>query len=764
MESLAQPIADLALILFCAALMSLIFKKLKQPVVLGYIVAGFLAGPYMPYTSTIVDAESIEVWADIGVIFLLFSLGLEFSFKKLLKIGSAPIIAVITSLMSMILIGLMVAHWFGWTRMDGLYLGGMMAMSSTSIIIKAFDDLGIKQQKFTSTVFSVLILEDIIAIVMMLLFGTLGKGGSVDGGKIAFSIMSMVFYLVLWFVLGIYLIPLLLKKTKKLLNNETMLILSLALCFFMVVAASFAGFSAAFGAFVMGSILAETTEGEHIEHLTAPVKNLFGAIFFVSVGMMINPEMLVKYWVPILVITLVVLILRSIVETFAFLLGGINIKESIQCGFSLAQVGEFSFIIATLGVSLGAIEPCIYPIIVSVSVITTFTTPYMIKASAPLANRLEPLIPEKLRRESSRNEQASNTQRTNKPWMNILKESAIIMLIYTVLCITVISICDSVLYPYLQSLLSEIMPGTLNKYGTPDDWAKLSTALIAMFSLLVFIRPLLTKGLFDKRFWKLWNDKQFNRAPLVFIVIIRGLLALLIITATMDVLYHSTSAIITGVLVFGLIYWTMRSKIMRGQAHMEKVFSENLNSKETASKPKYAGDLIEKDIHLSEITLPFDSVWCGQTIKDADWGRKYNVHIASIKRKDGRLNIPSVSTMLLPNDKIQLLGSDENLKNFANCMESKENKVVFDFASGDDDLQMMRVAVPENSVLSGKKLFECGIRENFHCMIVGVDRGSDNVIKPSSDIIVSSGDIILVVGVDKDVKALQQSAMVTKPV
>ncbi len=749
MESLAQPISDLALILFCAALMSLIFKKLKQPVVLGYIVAGFLAGPYMPYTSTIVDAESIKVWADIGVIFLLFSLGLEFSFKKLLKIGSAPIIAVITSLMSMILIGLMVAHWFGWTRMDGLYLGGMMAMSSTSIIIKAFDDLGIKQQKFTSTVFSVLILEDIIAIVMMLLFGTLGKGGSVDGGKIAFSIMSMVFYLVLWFVLGIYLIPLLLKKTKKLLNNETMLILSLALCFFMVVAASFAGFSAAFGAFVMGSILAETTEGEHIEHLTAPVKNLFGAIFFVSVGMMIDPAMLVKYWAPILVITLVVLILRSIVETFAFLLGGINIKESIQCGFSLAQVGEFSFIIATLGVSLGAIEPCIYPIIVSVSVITTFTTPYMIKASAPLANKIEPLIPEKLRRESSRNEQASNTQRANKPWMNLLKESAIIMIIYTVLCITIIAICDDVLYPYLQSMIG-------------DDWAKLSTALIAMFSLLVFIRPLLTKGLFDKRFWKLWNDKQFNRAPLIFIVIIRGLLALCIITAAMDVLYHSTSAIITGLLFFGLIYWTMHSRIMKGQAHMEKVFSENLNSKEMASRPKYAGDLIEKDIHLSEITLPSDSVWCGQTIKDADWGRKYNVHIASIKRKDGRLNIPSVSTMLLPNDKIQLLGSDENLKNFANCMESKENKVVFDFASGDDDLQMMRVAVPENSVLSGRKLFECGIRENFHCMIVGVDRGSDNVIKPSSDIIVSSGDIILVVGVNKDVKALQQSAMVTK--
>ncbi len=761
MHSLPTLISDLSLILFCAALMAVIFKKLKQPVVLGYIMAGFLAGPYMPFTSTIVEMDSIKTWADIGVIFLLFSLGLEFSFKKLLKIGSTPIIAVITSLISMVLIGFAVAHCFGWTKMDGLYLGGMMAMSSTSIIIKAFDDLGIKQQKFTSTVFSVLILEDIIAIVMMLLFGTLGKGGDIDGEVLIMSLVSMAFYLVLWFVLGIYLIPLLLKKTKKVLNDEMLLILSIALCFLMVVAASFAGFSAAFGAFVMGSILAETTEGEHIEHITTPIKNLFGAIFFVSVGMMIDPSMLVTYWTPILVITLVVIVLRSIVETVAFLFGGINIKESIQCGFSLAQVGEFSFIIATLGVSLGAIEPCIYPIIVSVSVITTFTTPYMIKASTPLANKIEPLLPEKLRRENKRNEHTSNALSTNKPWMSILKQSAVIILIYTVLCSTVIALCNEVVYPRLLIALDDCMPDSFLKYANINEIAKLVTVLIALFGLLLFIRPLLTKGLFDDKFWALWHNKQFNRAPLIFIIGLRGLVAVIMVATAVDVIYHSPVAALVGLVVFAVLYLVLLRQIKKGQRHMESIFKENYNSKEIAAKadrPVYEGDLLSKDVHLSEIKIPVNSVWCGKTIKEADWGRIYHINIASILRNSGRINIPSPDTVIFPNDRVQLLGSDENLKKFATDLGSDSNKIKVEANTPDNTMQLLRIAVPENSVIIGKKIFEIGIRDEFHCMIAGIDRGDDNLIKPSPDVEFCGGDIVWIVGESKNIQNLQHHA------
>ncbi|MCQ2336439.1 MAG: cation:proton antiporter [Paludibacteraceae bacterium] len=761
MESIPTLISDLSLILLCAALMSIIFKKLKQPVVLGYIMAGFLAGPYMPFTSTIVDMASIKTWADIGVIFLMFGLGLEFSFKKLLKIGTAPVVAVITMLLCMLGLGLLVAHGFGWSKMDGLYLGGMMAIASTSIIVKSFEELGVKQEKFTTTVFGILILEDIIAIILMLLFGTLGKGGSVDGEVLIMSLVSMAFYLVLWFILGIYLIPLLLKKSKKFLNNETLLIISLALCFMMVVAASAAGFSAAFGAFVMGSILAETTEGEHIEHITTPIKNLFGAIFFVSVGMMIDPSIIVKYWGSILTITAVVLILGSFLDTFACMLGGVNFKEAIRCGFSLAQVGEFAFIIASLGVSLGAIEPCLYPIIVSVSVITTFTSPYMIKASGPIAEKLEPLLPEKLRRENRRNANASDTHIISKPWMNILKQSAVIILIYAVLCATVIALCDEVVYPQLLVLLDDCLPDTFLKYATINEIAKLVTVLIALFGLLVFIRPLLTKGLFDDKFWALWHNKQFNRAPLIFIIGLRGLVAVIMVTTAVDVIYHSPIAALVGLVVFAILYWVLLRQIKKGQSHMESVFKENYNSKEMAAKadrPTYEGDLLSKDVHLSEIKIPVNSVWCGKTIKEADWGRTYHINIASILRNSGRINIPSPDAVIFPNDRVQLLGSDENLKKFATDLSSDSNKVKVEANTPDSEMQLLRIAVPENSVIIGKKIFDIGIRDDFHCMIAGIDRGDDNLIKPSPDVVFCGGDIVWIVGESKNIKNLQQHA------
>lgn len=740
-------ISDLALILFCAATMSLLFKKLNQPVVLGYIVAGFLAGPYMPFTDTIVEAESISTWAEIGVIFIMFSLGLEFSFKKLLKIGSTPIIATILILVGMILIGIGVGAAFQWGGMDGLYLGGMIAMSSTSIIIKALDDLGLRQQKFTSTVFSVLILEDIIAIIMMILFGTLGKGdGSVDGNAIFSSLLSMVFYLVLWFVAGIYLIPTLLKKTKKYLNNETLLIVSLALCFLMVIAASFAGFSAAFGAFVMGSILAETNEGAHIDRIISPVKDLFGAIFFVSVGMMINPEMLVKYWLPILVVTLVVLVLRSIVSALSFMAGGLNVRTSIECAMSLAPVGEFSFIIAALGISLGAISGFIYPIIVSVSVITTFLTPAMIKLAKPLADKIEPMVPAKFRLELARNESASDNSRLNKQWRFILKESAVVILVYTVLSVAVIELAYRTLYPYATTLI-------------PDEWAKIATLTITLIALLAFIRPIVTKGLYDENYWKLWHDRQFNRAPLVFISVFRVLVGVTLVTSTIHKLYSSPWVVLGGTALFALTMWIMSRQLSKSQTHMENVFWENFNSKEDDTKKQhYAKELTSRNLHLSEIELPKDSIWCGKSIRTSNWGHLYGVHIASIIRETGRINIPSPDTQMFPGDKIQLIGTDENLTKFADELKKTENLTKSKETDSNNTMEMVRVAIPKDSVFNGRRIAESNIRNDFHCMIVGIDRGLENLIRPLPDVEILSGDLLWVVGETADIKNLQLKA------
>ena len=749
MGHLPQLITDLALILICAGVMTLLFKKLKQPLVLGYIVAGFLASPYMPYTPSVVDSADISTWADIGVIFLLFSLGLEFSFKKLLKIGSTPIIAVVTSLTCMITIGIVVAKCFHWSFMNGLYLGGMMAIASTSIIVKAFDELGVRQQKFATLVFSVLILEDIIAIIMMLLFGTLGKGGGVDAMELLKSMGFMVFYLVLWFVLGIYLIPLLLKKTAHLLTNETLLIASLSLCFLMVVLASLAGFSPAFGAFVMGSIMAETMEGERIGRLIAPIKDLFGAVFFVSVGMMINPAMLAQYWFPIIVITLVVLVLRSMVETFAFLLGGANLSMALQCGFSLAQVGEFAFIIATLGISLGAISPFLYPIIVSVSVITTFTTPFMIRLATPVGQWLEPRLPSRVRSVLEHYAGGSAaTVHADSKWRQMLTGMLTPILIYGVLSIAILILSSKVLLPTATNLL-------------PPGAARIVTLLITLTILTPFLRPLLLKHCFTSTFWTLWNDRQFNRAPLLAIVLLRTAAVIAIIVTAVGTCYHASIALIIGIVTIMLVCLVFSRRLRKRQQMMENTFMQNLNQREleaAAARPQYAGELQSRDLHLTDFEVPPFSPWCGQTLRQLAWGKEYDVQVVSIHRDGLRMNVPAADTPLFPHDNVQLLGTDENLRHFADVVlhaaQPTTNSSVHTDKLSTEEMTLQQIALTEASPLIGRSVVDSGIRTRHRCLVVGIDRGGNALLKPSPELQFLVGDIVWVVGESSAISSL----------
>ena len=388
MSEIPGLIKDLALILIVAGAVTLLFKKLKQPLVLGYIVAGFVVSPHMPYTMSVVDQTDIKTWADIGVMFLLFSLGLDFSFKKIIKMGMQPIIATITILFSMIMLGITVGKIMGWDKMDCIFLGGMLAMSSTTIIYKAFTDLGLRQQRFAGIVMSVLILEDILAIVMMVMLSAIASGNNPDGGEMLGSVFKIGFFLILWFVVGIFVVPLFLRYTRRLMNNETLLIVALGLCCAMAVLSTKVGFSSAFGAFVMGNILAETIEAEKIIKLVEPVKNLFGAIFFVSVGMLVDPNILVDYALPIMLLVFTIIFGQATFGTFGYLISGQSLKSAMQCGFSMAQIGEFSFIIASLGLALGVIGEFLYPVVVAVSVITTFLTPYMVRASVPAYNKV----------------------------------------------------------------------------------------------------------------------------------------------------------------------------------------------------------------------------------------------------------------------------------------------------------------------------------------------------------------------------------------
>ena len=574
MSQLEPLIADLALILICAGVMTLLFKSLKQPIVLGYIVAGFLASPNMPYMPSVTDMHGIHVWSEIGVIFLLFALGLEFSFKKILKMGAAPISAAVCIILSMMYVGACTGELFGWSQMDCIYLGGMLAMSSTTIIFKAFDDMGLRQQRFASMVLSVLIIEDILAIVLMVMLSTLAVSKEFEGTQMLNSILTLGLYLVLWFTVGLYFIPLALRKLKPLMNDETLLITALALCFGMVAAASAAGFSAAFGAFVMGSILAETVEAEQIEHLVAPVKNLFGAIFFVSVGMMVDAALIVEYIVPILSIIAAVMLGQTILSTCGFLLSGQSLKTSMQCSFSLTQIGEFAFILATLGTSLHVTSDFLYPIVVAVSVFTTFTTPYMIRLAEPAYNLVARLLPAKwiLRLERIKNEEDEQApDELQQLYNKCFKHFVFNMLINVVLCIAIMSLMLYYGEPLIASLL-------------PQEWVHPVTALVALVLCLPFLWMMLKAGGDTPEVNKLWYSGPRWRVRLTAYGLLRIFITAVFVSYFVDYAmpWSSWLGMFALVAILALIYFSRR--LEKQGEKLAKTFTDNLNSREAKSE------------------------------------------------------------------------------------------------------------------------------------------------------------------------------------
>ena len=563
MSHLATLINDLALILICAGVMTLLFKKLKQPLVLGYVVAGFLASPHMPYTPSVMDTANIQTWADIGVIFLLFALGLEFSFKKIVKVGGAAIIAACTIIFCMILLGITVGTGFGWQRMDSIFLGGMIAMSSTTIIYKAFDDLGMRKKQFTGLVLSVLILEDILAIVLMVMLSTMAVRHNFEGSEMLESIGKLLFFLILWFVVGIYLIPELLKRCRKLMSEETLLIVSLGLCFGMVVMAARTGFSAAFGAFIMGSILAETVEAESIERLVKPVKDLFGAVFFVSVGMMVDPAMIVEYALPIIVITLAVIFGQSLFGTLGVLLAGQPLKTAMQCGFSLTQIGEFAFIIASLGVSLHVTSDFLYPIVVAVSVITTFLTPYMIRFAEPASNFVDTHLPVKWKNFLLHYSSGSQTMNHESLWKKLILALTRITIVYSIVSIAVVALA----FRFLVPLFLEHIPGI---------WGRLLAAVVIILFISPFLRAIMIKKNHSAEFVTLWNDSRGNRAPLVATIVIRILIAVSFVMFVISGLFKVSVGLLLGVAVLLVIMMILSRQLKKQSIMIERKFFQNL--------------------------------------------------------------------------------------------------------------------------------------------------------------------------------------------
>lgn len=745
MSSLPTLIADLALILICAGVMTLLFKKLKQPLVLGYVVAGFLASPHMPFTPSVMDTANIRTWADIGVIFLLFALGLEFSFKKLVKVGGTAVIAACTVIFCMIMLGIVVGMGFGWHRMDCIFLGGMIAMSSTTIIYKAFDDLGLRRKQFTGLVLSILILEDILAIVLMVMLSTMAVSNNFQGSEMLWSVGKLLFFLILWFVVGIYAIPELLKRCRKLMNEETLLIVSLALCFGMVVIAAHTGFSAAFGAFIMGSILAETVEAESIDRLVKPVKDLFGAIFFVSVGMMVDPGMIVEYAFPILIITLTVIVGQALFGTFGVVLAGQPLKTAMQCGFSLTQIGEFAFIIASLGVSLGVTSNFLYPIVVAVSVITTFLTPYMIRLADPASNFVDRHLPVSWRRMLTRYTSGSQTVNHESLWRKLLFALARILVVYSIISISVILLSFRFVVPFFR----ESLPGV---------WGLLAGALFTILCISPFLRAIMVKKNHSVEFITLWNDNHVNRGPLVSTIVLRVVISALFVMFVIARLFKASVVLMFGVALLLVILMILSQRLKKQSILIERKFFQNLRSRDRRAeymgekKPEYAGRLLSRDLHLADFEIPGESAWAGKTLLELNLGKKYGVHVASVLRGKRRINIPGGAVRLFPLDKIQVIGTDEQLSRFA------EEMVRVSFMDADviekSEMMLKQFVIDAGSVFLGKTIPESGIREKHRCLIAGVERQNAELMMPDADMPFEEGDVVWVVGEKEDVYQL----------
>ncbi len=745
MSHLPTLIADLALILLCAGVMTLLFKKLKQPLVLGYVVAGFLASPHMNYTPSVMDTANIQTWADIGVIFLLFALGLEFSFKKIVKVGGTAIIAACTIIFCMILLGIGVGLSFGWQRMDCIFLGGMIAMSSTTIIYKAFDDLGLRKKKFTGLVLSILILEDILAIVLMVMLSTMAVSHDFEGTELLGSIAKLLFFLILWFVVGIYLIPEFLKRSRKLMSEETLLIVSLALCFGMVFVAAHTGFSAAFGAFIMGSILAETIEAESIERLVKPVKDLFGAIFFVSVGMMVDPAMIVEYALPIIVITLAVILGQAFFGTFGVILSGQPLKTAMQCGFSLTQIGEFAFIIASLGVSLHVTSHFLYPIVVAVSVITTFLTPYMIRLAEPASNYVDKHLPASWQRFLVRYSHGTQTVNHENLWKKLLFALLRIVTIYSIVSVSIIAISFRLLVP----LLHQSLPGV---------WGSVVGATITILCIAPFLRAIMIKKNHSVEFTTLWNDNRVNRGPLVSTILLRIIIALGFVSFIIGSLFKTSIGLIIGVAILLVVLMILSRQLKKQSILIERRFFQNLRYRDMRAeymgekKPAYAGRLLSHDLHLADFEIPGESLWAGKTLLDLHLGREYGVHVASILRGKRRINIPGGNVRLFPMDKIQVIGTDEQLNAFGEELTrvSSMDTAVFE----KHEMTLQQFMVEADSPFLGKTVRESGIREKYRCLIAGIDREPDGMMAPEITLTFEEGDIVWVVGENEHVHRL----------
>lgn len=728
-------ISDLGLILMTAGVAILLFKKIRQPLVLGYLIAGFLAGPYFTLFPSVKDVQNVEVWAEIGVIILLFSLGLEFSFKKLMKVGGTASITALVQIVSMVFLGYWCGQMMGWSSMDSIFLGVILSISSTTIILRAFDELGVKGQKFAGIVFGALIVEDIVAILMMVLLSTVAISQQFSGMELFESVLKLLFFLILWFVGGIFFIPTLLKKAKNLLSDETLLIVSLALCLMMVILATMAGFSPALGAFIMGSIIAETTKAERIEHLVKPVKDLFGAVFFVSVGMLINPSTLAEYAVPVIVITLLTVFGKTISSTIGTLISGQPLKQSVQTGMSLAQIGEFSFIIATLGMTLGVTSNFLYPIVVAVSAISTFTTPFMIKLSIPVSNMLERKLPKKWTKAIESYSSSSQTIKATSDWVLFLRASIIQIVIHSVIIIAIILLSSRVLLPIVNG----------------SQWANVAIAVLTLLCISPFLWALSFRKVAANAYEELKKERKFL-GPIRIVNLIRILFTLFFIGLLLNSFFSNFIAF-AALVVFVVAYLAFPKKLQLLYDKIENRFIQNLNDRENTEASKSKRELSPWDAHMTTFEVSAESNIVGRPLHQLELRERIGINIAAIKRGNITINVPNRNEQIYPNDLLYIIGTDRQMDKFKIYMQQSIVSVPEDNAE-----TVLKNFELKNEDFIGKTIRESQLREKTNGLVVGIEREGRRMMNPESHVVLERDDIIWIVGDKKKMNSITLNA------
>jgi Kef-type K+ transport systems, membrane components len=754
MTHLPELIRDLALILLVGAFVTILFKRIRQPLVLGYILAGFLVGPHFELLPTIVDEKNIETFAEIGVIMLLFSLGLEFSFKKLVKVGGSASITAVTEILFVGLGGYLTGHLLGWSRMDSIFLAGMLASSSTTIILRAFDELGLKTKQFATVVFGVLVVEDIIVILLMVLLSTIAVTQYFHGSEILFTVFKLGFFLVLWFLIGIYVLPAFIKRTRKWMDEETVLILSVGLCFGMVLLATQVGFSAELGAFVMGSLIAETVLAQKIEHATLPIKQLFGTVFFVSVGMMIDPQAMYRYAGPIIAVTLLTIVGKFFFSALGALITGQPLKQAVQIGSSMAQIGEFAFIVAALGLSLGVISEFLFPVAVGVSAITTFTTPYFIRFSEPLYNGITKILPQKWIEHLDTYSTETTENKDNPLWRKMLREYSRILVFNSIMIIAIALLFQYAVVPFLNTeIQNELLRNVV---------AISAATLLASPFLWAILNRKITIQNGDKTIHPYYLNYSVAG---IFLHAIRFLVGVFLIGFFVEQITSTGYALVISVPAIVALLWLLSARVKKIYQRIEERFISNLNERERLEymKNKDAIELQQKNkeankqfaewnAYVTELEASDTIAFAGMTLFELNWKNKFGIDVVYIRRNDRTIHLPNGSQRILPHDKVGILGTDEQISRLKLVFDEVGRQAGSEEDIDINDIQLFKVRIKDGNSYTGKTIKSSGIQKDLNSHVVGIVRDEKRILNPQSSEMLLDNDVVWIVGDVRRVK------------